>query len=563
MTTAGDPIWMRLADLDVEADLALGIYDVLSSRLRASFQKVAKSLQGDYPELSRRIEDVLDLAPQVLSYGAAYQWITSLHSAIRNDDLACFTHFSADFVRFSAAAAMLSGANFVGKLPHPDELTDPAHATKAVAIPLVGAFELEKPGVLAVANGRLEGEMSSGPRIGGLRVDAFETTYRLPRSKSLFTLDAIGNWELAQKEVSAAGELSNMLVPGLFDRYLTDVVPLTRERNLSNAGTDEAAPFVVYSSFERSGVDLIACFAHEEAHALINTAEKLLGHVLPDTESTMPVPWKPGVRRSLSNVIHGLVSFGRAAQVRGRALSLGVSDAENEEARERESGWVRDVTAQLRAGILGPLPKDLTEWLAGNEAALESAPSPSPGRQSILASGWGSGATCPWTLFSSAETTTAVTEQYPSLAQGEWLRGSGDFRDQDRRNMHLAQSSSLRRVVTVDIPSLIRDQYGAEVDLVSVKAHRLRAGDSIRMHTDHHDGSIAFRAIMGASPALLAGGELRLSDSRERPVIGLPLRFGDTVVLRLESLGNHDVTRVESDTFRYTIIATYRHRRGV
>ena len=560
MFSGGDNrVWMQLAALDVSADRALGVHDLLSARIRASYRTIATGLTGEYPELASRIHEVLDIAPQVVSYGAGYQWITALHRVIREDDLEAFDQLGLDFVRFSAAAAVLSGGDFIGKLALATNSADGRHTDGPVAIPLVGAFDIGSSSTLSVISGRVDGRLVSSPRMGGIRVEAYESTYRLPRSQSQFCLNELGQWQKAHDEIAAATALAEQVVPGLFDRYLTDVVPLVRQGRISNAGTDEAAPFVVYSSFGRSPLDLVACFAHEEAHALINTAEKLLGPVLPETEAKMPVPWKPGMMRSLSNVIHGLISFGRATQVRGRALYLGLSDNENEEARIRESDWVRSVTSQLKDGILGPMPDSLVEWLEGNQAALEPSAVPHTPSTSILAEGGGvDDATCPWTLFTSSATTRAAVEQYSELACGSWQRGSGEFPDQDRRDLDVGHGTHLGGVTGTVIPSLIRERYGVDVELTSVKAHRLRKGDSIRSHTDHGSSSAAYRAVIGASAAPPSGGEFRLCDPQQRPVVGIPMRFGDTVVMAIDQPGEHEVTRVESDTYRHTIIATYR-----
>ncbi|MBR7194299.1 MULTISPECIES: 2OG-Fe(II) oxygenase [unclassified Gordonia (in: high G+C Gram-positive bacteria)] len=560
---ASDDIWTELADLDVRPERALGVLDLLSGRIRGSFRTLAQSLEVPFPELSRTIFEVLEMAPHVVGYGAGYIWMTSVHSAIRVDDTNRFEELAADFERFRAAAAVLSGSSYVADGFRTDLLSRGAEGGPVVSLPSIGAFELNSDSGLRIESGIVHGEYRSGPRTGGLRVDAFESAYRLPRSKSLFDLAPEGCWETAHEEIIAAADMAHQLVPTLMDRYQADVVPLKRGEHTSNAGTDEAAPFVLYSSFRRTPVDLVACLAHEEAHALMNAAEKILGGVLPESELTMPVPWKPGVTRTLSDVIHGLISFGRAAQVRGRALSLGVSDEQNEEARERESRWVREVTAGLENGVLGPLSDELRSWLGQNVERLEPAPPEARDGRDVVAVAGDSTDACPWVLYRSTGTRNAAAEQYPELSQGEWLRGSGAFGDQDRRDLEVVVKSRLDTVLTQEIPELIQSRFGTNVVLEAVKAHRLREGDSIRNHSDHDDraGSSStgsYRAVLGCTVAPTAGGELRFTDGDREAFVGLPLRFGDALIMNIDVPGGHEVTKVSSNTFRYTIIATYR-----
>lgn len=550
----GDRIWTKLAPLDVPSHLALGIYDLLAARIRRSHAGVAAAISSEHPHLAERIDRVLEAAPQVLSFGAAYQWVTSLHIAMRSDDVTTFDRLGHDFVRFECAAAILSRSDFDGAWA--PSFTAGHGPAATIAIPLVGAFETDST-KLRVRNGELEGKLRSGARTGGIRVEAFEENYRLPRSKSLFELEVPGYWEQAHDEIVAAKELGDRLVPGLFDRYLTDVVPLVRHGNISNAGTDEAAPFVVYSSFGRNPLDLVACFAHEEAHALINCADKLLGGILPDTGDRMPVPWKPGMLRSLSNVIHGLISFGRAAQVRGRAMLLGLADPHNDEARERESRWVRDVTDQLLDGVLGELPDDLAAWMLTNVEALEPS-LPQPKALETPAGSHDPASVFPWTLIAAPETVSAVTEQYASLSFGPWQRGSGDYHHQDRMDVDPSGDRRLGELLVKTLPEVIHRHFGERVELTETKAHRLRPGDSIGTHTDHQDREGYFRAVIGASALPTDGGHLRLCDQDERPVVALPLRHGDTLVFKIENPCFHDVTELRSDAFRYTIVATYR-----
>jgi hypothetical protein len=548
----GDPIWMKLAPLDVDPAQATGIYDLLSAKVRATCLRTAASLRSAFPEASARIEAVLASAPQVLSYGAAYQWVTRLHHAVSTDDLALFDELFVDFGRFECAAAILSRRDYDGC----------TNGSTRMVVPLVGTFDL---GVSAfrVRDGVLDGASVGPPRLGGLRIEAFESKYRLARSMSQFNLDEVGRWEAGHRELTEVRELGERLVPGLFERYLTDVVPLCWDGRISHAGTDEAAPFVVYSSFERDPVDMIACLAHEEAHGLINSADKIMGFkVLPDTDDKMPVPWKPGMMRSLSDVMHGLISFGRAAQVRTRAAAAGFGDPNNEEARLREIGWVTDVTGQLCDGILGPIAPWLRAWMQTNLGSWD-IPVPALDAGKVIARDGSSDVVFPWLLWAGGQSTRSATDAYAELSVGAWDRGCGDFSDQDRADLDAKEHPSLNAFVSQTLPAVISDEFGDSVTLAALKAHRIRRGDRIAAHSDDGAGDIAYRAVLGASPVPTDGGMLRLCDAAQQPVVAMPLRFGDCLVMNTERPCHHDVTELRSDTFRYTVVASYRRTANV
>lgn len=543
----GDPIWMSLAPLDVDPAQATGIYDLLSAKIRATCLRTARSLDSAFPEASARVQAVVSSAPQVVSYGAAYQWVTRLHQAVSEDDVDLFEELLRDFARFECAAAILSRGDFDGEI----------HGSTELVVPLVGAFELEGSNY-RVRDGKLTGTPIGPASIGGLRVEAYEAKYRLARSISQFNLDEIGHWETANQELTAVRGLGELLVPGLFDRYLSDVVPLRRDGPISHAGTDEAAPFVVYSSFDRDPVDMIACLAHEEAHGLINSADKVMGFkVLPDTDDKMPVPWKPGMMRSLSDVMHGLISFGRAAQVRTRAAAAGLGSPVNEEARLREIGWVTDVTGQVCDGILGPIPQWLRSWMQTNLGSWDiPVPTHEPG--DVIARGGTSDELFPWLLWAGHDSTRAATDVYGQLSSGRWDRGSGEFPDQDRIDLDVRKHPYVQAFIEKTLPAVIADEFGESVALTALKAHRIRPGDRIATHSDDGGGHVSYRAVLGSSPVPTDGGVLRLCDTSQRPVVSVPLRFGDCVVMRTDRLCYHDVTELRSEYFRYTVIASYR-----
>jgi hypothetical protein len=261
--------------------------------------------------------------------------------------------------------------------------------------------------------------------------------------------------------------------------------------------------------------------------------------------------------RSLSDVMHGLISFGRAAQVRTRAAAAGLDSPDKEEARLREIGWVTDVTRQLCGGILGPLPQWLRDWMQDYLGIWDiPAPASDPGK--VIARSGNSDSTFPWLLWAGGESRRAATDMFGELSAGVWERGSGEFADQDRIDLDVKDHPFVNAFVTQTLPRVIADEFGDTAAFMALKAHRIRRGEKIAAHSDDSAGDVAYRAVLGASPLPTDGGLLRMCDPLQRPVVAMPLRFGDCVVLNTDRKCFHDVTELRSDSFRYTVVASYR-----
>lgn len=537
-----------IAALDVDPVDCFAVYEGLAAKIRRSYDGLSDVLNKLEDAPGDRLRSVLGMAPQVLTTAAGYCWLNAAYGAIAGNDPVGLRTLLQQFSRFEAAAAVSSCGEFVGAFP----FVDP------VSLPGVGLVVHAAEGSLSVRAGEPRAASWISPVAGSLVVDGHEPILRSPRSMSQFTLAEPSTTAAKRgaEELLAAREFADKIVPGLFSRYLTDVVPLVAEPGIAHAGTDDAAPWAVYLSFERDPADLLAALAHEESHALVQTLAKLVPDLLPDSERDMPVPWKPGVRRSLSGVLHGLIAFGRAATVRSRAARLGWDSPANAEALEREHQWVASVTSALLDGTLGPLPEGLDGWLQENVGSIDSlAPKARPGIDVLARDGGDSD--FGWRLLSGASLGAAAGEIYPQVARLRWSRGVSGYPDQDRGELEGPGHS----VLVEDIPGLIEREWGTRTELAGVKVHRLRTGDHIRPHTDAMHDDLTHRLVLGVTPYDLRSGELRLLADSQRPVISSQPQFGQAVLFQLADPSYHEVTENRSVYPRLTVIASYRLRR--
>ena len=537
-----------VASLDVDPVACFAVYEGLAAKIRKSYESLSCILNKLDSAPGERLRSVLGVAPQVLTTAAGYCWLNAAYGAIASNDPAALQALVRQFSRFEAAAAVSASADYDGAFP----LNDP------VSLPGTGLVVHVAHDALVVSAGEPRASSWASPRAGSLVVDGHEPTLRSPRSMSQFDL-AVPSREVARigaEELLAARDLADQIVPGLFDRYVTDVIPLVAEPGIAHAGTDDAAPWAVYLSFGREPADLVAALAHEESHALVQTLAKLVPDLLPDSVRDMPVPWKPGVRRSLSGVLHGLIAFGRAATVRSRVARIGGDSPANAEALERESGWVAAVTSELLRGTLGPLPDGLDAWLENNLAAINSIAPKCSARVDVLAQD-GADSHFGWRLLSGVSLDRTASAIYPQVARLRWQRGVPGYPDQDRAEL----SARGHAFLNLDIPKLIEQEWGVQTELAAVKVHRLRTGDHIRAHTDAlHDG-LTHRLVLGLSPYDLRSGELRLLTPNQQPLIATQPQFGQALLFQLADPGFHEVTENLSAHPRLTIIASYRRSR--
>ncbi|MFZ2503439.1 MAG: HEXXH motif-containing putative peptide modification protein [Nocardioides sp.] len=534
-----------VAALDVDPVDCFAVYEGLAAKIRRSYEGLSDILNKVDGAPGDRLGAVLGSAPQVLTTAAGYCWLNATYAAIAGNDPAALQILLREFSRFEAAAAVSSRGEFDGAFPFHDP----------VSLPGTGLVVRATGGALAVRAGELEAASWAMPTAGSLMVDGHDPVLRSPRSMSQFDL-AEPSPEVAgagAEELLAARELADQIAPGLFDRYVTDVVPLVAEPGIAHAGTDDAAPWAVYLSFGREPTDLIAALAHEESHALVQTLAKLVPELLPDSQLDMPVPWKPGVRRSLSGVLHGLIAFGRAASVRSRGARLGYDSPANAEALEREHGWVAGVTSALLEGTLGPLSEELGVWLQDNLASIDS-PVPSAARGIDVLARDGGGPDFGWRLLSGESVGRAAGEIYPQVARLRWTRGVPGYPDQDRGEMDGPGHSLL----TEEIPALIEREWGTRTELAGVKVHRLRTGDHIRPHTDALHDNLTHRLVLGLTPYDLRSGELRLLVGNQQPVMSTQPQFGQALLFQLADPSYHEVTENRSMHPRLTVIASYR-----
>lgn len=537
-----------ISALDVEPVDCFAVYEGLAAKIRRSYDGLAGILNRLDGAPGDRLHGVLWIAPQVLTTAPGYCWLNAAYGAIAGNDATSLRTLLRQFSRFEAAAAVSARSEFEGAFPF----------DAPVSLPGTGLVVHTTSGALSVRAGDPGAASWASPNAGSLVVDGHDPILRSPRSTSQFEL-AEPSQEISSRgaeELLAARQLADQVVPGLFDRYITDVVPLVAEPGIAHAGTDDAAPWAVYLSFEREPSDLIAALAHEESHALVQTLAKLVPDLLPDSDLDMPVPWKLGVRRSLSGVLHGLIAFGRAATVRSRLARLGGDSPANAEALERERAWVEGVTSALLEGALGPLPDGLDTWLQDNLTSMDSlATEPHHQDTDVLARD-GGGSDFGWRLLAGEPLRRTASEFYPQVQRLRWTRGVPGYPDQDRGEL-VGRDHPL---LSEDVPGLIEREWGTRTELAGVKVHRLRTGDQIRPHTDAMHDNLTHRLVLGVTPYDLRSGELRLLASNHQPVFSTQPQFGQALLFQLADPSYHEVTENRSVYPRLTVIASYRSR---
>ncbi|WP_244929196.1 HEXXH motif-containing putative peptide modification protein [Nocardioides sp. W7] len=535
-----------VAALDVRPRDCFTVYEGLAASVRTSYANLATLLEKVETTAGRRLSEVLAVAPQVVTNAAGYCWLNAVYAVIAGNDRDGLDRLLAGFSRFEAAAAVSAGVEYDGVLP----------SSEPVALPGTGLVVASPSGFLRIRSGVPAAEHWSMPTIAGLRIDGFEPLLRSPRSMSQFAVRPGSRLvsAAAAEELAAARELAATIAPTLFERYLSDVVPLEPEPGVAHAGTDDAAPWAVYLSFGREPTDLVAALAHEESHALVQTLAKLVPDLLPDSAADVAVPWKPGVRRSLSGVLHGLIAFGRTATVRSRAARAGIDGSANAEALDREHGWLAEVTGRLLDGQLGELPDELSEWLVANLRGVDSPPPDSTTGLSVLAGDQGSGPGFGWLLLDGADVRAAANELYGPLMRTSWTRGVPGYPHQDRGELDVGPPALLSSLV----PALVADRTGVRLELTSVKAHRLRNGDRITAHSDAHHADLSHRLVLGLTPHDLRSGDLRLLTTDHDPTIGTQPQFGQGLLFDVARSALHEVTTNLSPYPRYTVIASYR-----
>ncbi|MFS4490939.1 aKG-HExxH-type peptide beta-hydroxylase [Dietzia kunjamensis] len=539
----------EIIPLDVDAETCHAVYERLRVATCESIAKVSRAVRSaGEVSAAESIEFVLATEPSAFRGAAGYRLLMGLVAAMENGDEPAFAEHCGHLGRFRAGALVASGGSGVVDVDIP-----------ACGILLPGTGLRVEPtvsGRIEIVDGEVASPFHRIPRVGGLSVSSHEPLLAHPRSRSQFALespDPDADHRLAT-ELERVRDRFGDVVPGFFDRYVGLVVPLVAVDGLHHAGTDYDGPFAVYLSGEREPGDLLAALAHEESHALVQSLEKLIPGVIPDSAATMPVPWKPGVTRTLAGVIHGVIAFSRAATVRNRIIEGGHGSPALVEARDREQGWVTGVVREVEDGALGPVSDTVLDWLVGlveavhAEAPASAAPVTATGVPADLredASGKG------WAVLHSAGFRACAARLHAHVEHMGWRRNGPPYDHQD-----------LVRMPTQDFPELdgpirewVASHYGEHVSLEAVKAHRLRAGDEIPEHDDSGSGPV-FRLVIGACADEVGAVPLYLHDERGRRSIGWCPNWGSGLLFRTEGT-RHSVPLVAGGYSRYTVVASY------
>jgi hypothetical protein len=539
--------WYQLLDLDAHPAAAHRIIDELNSQALGAVCSVRQSLAlAGAVDAAGRLTEICERAPQVFASPYGTQWATAIATAIMTRNLDAFSNALAHLERFDAAAAVLSGCRWLPSETTPSELPIPVTGDVLRIGPSRLGFALtEERDCRLIRSGHFE----------GVSIDLGDPLLRT-RSAQRFTFSSVDNSAAGIGELQAAGLAAQRVAPNLFARYVTAIVPVDSPPGWGTAGTDEGVPGVTYLSFDRDPVDFVAALAHEEAHSLLNGYEAIFGEVLPAGVGSIEVPWRAGLR-PLPAVMHGLAAFGRAATVRTRAATIGMSSPQNDEAAEREHGWVRSVSSRVLNGELGPVSENDSGWIQRNVAAIESPARDAKSERLALIASSGPGSSFHWWLLRSEIGGGAAGELYSHLIRCPWSRSTDDFPDQDQNDLtgYLATTTWVSRLFTRDLPAFIGSQR-AQAQFQSLRGHKLRTNDRIRMHNDNDQQLYRWRAVLGVTPGELAGGQLSMSPDA-LPGLSVQPSYGDILLFEIGPTSFHEVSRVLDARPRLTVVASY------
>lgn len=393
----------------------------------------------------------------------------------------------------------------------------------------------------------------------GLALDEGESLFRDPVTEHFDFPEPDGQWHSA---LAATLELAAEVAPRLTARFGSILVPVRGGQNVQRSATYSETPGVTYVMIDSPPCELLASLAHEEAHAILNCAERN-GDVLPDNGAKLSVPWKP-VKRALPAVIHGLAAFSRAATVRLRNTELApCSDCDAR--RRHEVAWVRSVSCQLREGAMGVIDEAILAWLDLNEEQMGLAEPDRRDRASLPGPVSGDGA-FRWALRDHSVRDLAG-RSYLYLSRGTWSREVESFYKQDVIDLLVPD-----RVNTPEVAELLELATGAiardaaalarrDVRLVTLRAHRHRPGDAISAHTDASgEDGVAVRAVLGITPELefAAGGWIELLNEGGSAFASCGPAFGATFLFEVSPGSRHRLSTVIGPEQRYAVVASYK-----
>lgn len=538
-----------IAPLDIDAEACHAVYERMRLATLTSFARVAASARDlGLVDVADGVECVLGTEPSVVRGPAGYRWLVALVAALDSESEDSLAPVLADFERFRLGALIASGGS--GEVELPGTYRD-------VLIPGTGlSVSLNNTTSVRVLAGEPSCTTHRAPVIGGLLVSSLEPMLANPRSRSQFALaekDRSNDQRIADL-IAETESRFGALFPQFFDRYISQVVPVRETRGIHHAGTDFDAPFAVYLGGGREPGDLMAALAHEESHALVQTMEKLIPGLVPDSSRSMQVPWKPGQTRTLSGIVHGIIAFSRAAAARHRIIESGEGSHELVASRDREVAWVSGVVDDLCRGALGELKGDGVEWLASLVRGIKAGPT---GPTTAELGCWSipevrEVARSPrWVAVDGPSLAACATRLHARAENQPWRRGAPPYARQDVLRLDPADFPELAGPVNAWLSA----HAGRELALEALKAHRLRPGDAIPPHEDV--GEHAWRVVVGACPDEVGAVPLFLHDERRQRQFGWCPNWGSAVAFRTDEV-YHSVPEVPAGSFRYTLIASYR-----
>lgn len=550
--------FLSLTALDADPRVILRLDELHAARRRAALQRLGETLSGGgAATLGGRAAALVVRSPEIAGSPSIWQWLLQVVAAIRASDSSALQALGAHLARFEAAAAAQTQSSWEGWIP-------PGRGGVAVLPGVDLCLDVGPAGRdLCIDDGVVE-DGRPLPATAGWVLDPFDE-YAMARGAAEFEYPLaprIESLSSALTELKAVECLGEDIAPALIARFRSRLIPVKADGNQARAATHEGIPGMTFISFGRRPGETLATLAHEEAHAILNAAESVLGLPLAGGIDLV-VPWRPDPR-PLAAVLHGIAAFGRMAHVDWRLARRDGCPAAEERYRQR-AGWVSEASANVLLHAPS-LSSDIREWLESARQDL-GAPRDAPqGIAPVIRDLAESGRHAPyrWRLVGDLVSAAEAARLHILLARRPWCRQDAGFIRQfstavehdGRPDAERGLLDRLRR----DASDILAGLLHHRVRLMSMIAHRMFSGDSIGTHTDAGARDLVGRVVVGLTPLWddSDGGELALCENGTA-VLTSPLSIGTALAFEISERSQHQVLPVRGPIPRTTLVLSFAH----